>query len=286
MSPEGRRLVDRRAVLQFGAGGVIGAVASQVVTKGPAPESASPRAVTERSDAAGVVVGRAEALGSHTVVWSVATDDPVLSFTFDDGPDPEFTPKVLDVLGRFGVSATFNVMGYNARRHPEELKAIAAAGHEVGNHTYRHVDLAFSDASQTRRELEEGNEVIREITGVESVRWFRPPRGELTGAALRTAAALDHDILLWSVSGDVAGVERPTQVRDFVDAHLVPGQIVAFHDGIGRGTFDPRGRNARQLRQRRTAEVAALPAIIDAALSKGLKVMTASQLLSHRRVGK
>ncbi|HZN13976.1 MAG TPA: polysaccharide deacetylase family protein [Acidimicrobiales bacterium] len=278
-----RRPIDRRALLQMGAAGVVGAVASAVVVdKSAQPKGVSRREVIERSDAAGVLAGREVALGTHTIVWSVATEDPVLTFTFDDGPDPEFTPKVLEILGRFGVSATFNVMGYNAERHQDELRAVVAAGHELGNHTYRHVDLAFTDPARTRRELEEGVEVIRAVSGVDTVRWFRPPRGELTGVALRAAAALDHDILLWSVSGDVAGIERPADVRAFVDAHLQPGQIVSFHDGIGRGTFDPRGRNARQLRERRAAEVAALPAIIDAALSSGLRLVTASELLEHR----
>jgi peptidoglycan/xylan/chitin deacetylase (PgdA/CDA1 family) len=179
----------------------------------------------------------------------------VLTLTFDDGPDPEFTPKVLEVLAEHRIRATFNVMGFNAEQHSDGLHATVAAGHEIGNHTFSHRDLAFQMPQTTMSELRRGLEVIQERTGLERVRWCRPPRGELTGVAARYAARLGHDILLWTLLGDTAGHERPDQVSSFVIPELGPGKIVAFHDGIGRGTFAPKGRNAKSLRQRRAAEI-------------------------------
>ena len=81
-------------------------------------------------------------LGQQRLIWSVSTVEPLAALTFDDGPDPELTPRILEVLAEHGVQATFNVMGWNALRHPDLVRAFVAAGHELGNHTWTHQDLA------------------------------------------------------------------------------------------------------------------------------------------------
>lgn len=110
-------------------------------------------------------------------------------------------------------------------------------------------------------------------------RFFRPPRGELTGAAIRAAAELGHDILLWSVTRGPAGVGTPTAVAAHIAGAVGPGDVLALHDGIGRGTFDPDGAQARFLRARRAVEVAALPAAIEGVLARNLWLVTASELV-------
>ena len=120
--------------------------------------------------------------------------------------------------------------------------------------------------------------VICAPTGVRP-RFFRPPRGELTGAALQAAARLDHDILLWSVTRGPAGVGTPRAVADHLAAAIGPGDVIGLHDGIGRGTFDRGGANARLLEARRRVEVAALPAAIEAVLTRNLQLVTATELL-------
>jgi peptidoglycan/xylan/chitin deacetylase (PgdA/CDA1 family) len=182
------------------------------------------------------------------------------------------------VLDCYGVRATFNVMGYNAIRHSDLLRAVVAGGHELGNHTWTHQDLAFQSTTATRRQLDRGRAAIQRAAGVRP-RFFRPPRGELTGAAIRAAAELDHDILLWSVTRGPAGVGTPRAVAAHVAGVVGPGDVLALHDGIGRGTFDPDGAQARFLRARRAVEVAALPAAIEGVLARNLRLVTASELV-------
>jgi peptidoglycan/xylan/chitin deacetylase (PgdA/CDA1 family) len=218
-------------------------------------------------------------LGQQRLIWSVSTVEPLAALTFDDGPDPELTPRILEVLAEHGVQATFNVMGWNALRHPDLVRAVVAAGHELGNHTWTHQDLAFQSALQTRRQLERGREAIERTAGVRP-RFFRPPRGNLTGSAIQSAAELGYDVLLWSVTRGSAGVGTPASVADHLARTVAPGDVVALHDGIGRGTFHPRGPGAHELRARRRVEVQALPAAVERVLGQGLRLVTVSALLA------
>jgi len=218
-------------------------------------------------------------LGQRRLIWSVSTAEPLAALTFDDGPDPELTPRILEVLAEHGVRATFNVMGWNALRHPDLVRAVVAAGHELGNHTWTHQDLAFQSALQTRRQLEWGREAIEWTAGVRP-RFFRPPRGNLTGSAIQSAAELGYDLLLWSVTRGGAGVGTPASVADHLARTVAPGDVVALHDGIGRGTFHPREPGAHKLRARRLVEVQALPAALERVLGRGLRLVTVSALLA------
>ena len=103
--------------------------------------------------------------GTQRLIWSIPTDEKVMSLTFDDGPDPEFTPSVLAVLDRLDVKANFNIMGYNAELHDGLLAEVTRAGHELGNHTLTHKDLAFQTRDGTRRELESAKAVIDGLSG-------------------------------------------------------------------------------------------------------------------------
>jgi peptidoglycan/xylan/chitin deacetylase (PgdA/CDA1 family) len=154
-----------------------------------------------------------------------------------------------------------------------------AAGHELGNHTWTHQDLAFQSALQTRRQLEWGREAIERTAGVRP-RFFRPPRGNLTGSAIEAAAELGYDVLLWSVTRGGAGVGTPDAVAEHLARTVAPGDVVALHDGIGRGTFHPRAAGAEELRARRLVEVQALPAALAGVLGRGLRLVTVSALLA------
>jgi peptidoglycan/xylan/chitin deacetylase (PgdA/CDA1 family) len=235
------------------------------------------RAARERGGSA-LADGPSGDLGRRQLIWSVPTAAPLAALTFDDRPDPELTPPILAVLARYGVQATFNVMGYNAIRHPDLLRALLDGGHELGNHTWTHQDLAFQSPAATWRQLDRGLAAVQRTAGVRP-RFFRPPRGELTGAALQAAARLGHDVLLWSVTRGPAGVGTPRAVADHLAATVGPGDVVALHDGIGRATFDRAGALARYLRARRRVEVAALPAAIEALQAGNLRLVSVSALL-------
>jgi peptidoglycan-N-acetylglucosamine deacetylase len=264
--------MKRRAFLGGGAAAVAG------LAGGPALlDRRGERQVRELSASAAPAPGRR--LGQQRLIWSVSTVEPLAALTFDDGPDPELTPRILEVLAEHGVQATFNVMGWNALRHPDLVRAVVAAGHELGNHTWTHQDLAFQSALQTRRQLERGREAIERTAGVRP-RFFRPPRGNLTGSAIGAAAELGYDVLLWSVTRGGAGVGTPASVAGHLAGTVAPGDVVALHDGIGRGTFRPRGSGAHELRARRLVELQALPAAIERMLGRGLRLGTVSALLA------
>jgi peptidoglycan-N-acetylglucosamine deacetylase len=254
-----------------GAAGLIGGAAFQLDWRG--------RNRTREVDASAIPTTPGRRLGRQRLIWSVPTAAPLLALTFDDGPDPEFTPQILRVLAEYRVRATFNMMGCNALRHPELVQAVVAAGHELGNHTWTHQDLTFQSARQSRRQLDRAHQAIEATAGVRP-RFFRPPRGNLTGSAIFSAAELGYDVLLWSVTRGAAGVGTWATVADHLARTVTPGDVVALHDGIGRGTFHPRGATARQLRARRSVEVAALPAALEQILGSGLGLVTASALLA------
>lgn len=217
-------------------------------------------------------------LGTRQLVWSVDTDEPVVAFTFDDGPDPDLTPRVLEVLDEFGVPATFFAMGHNVAEHPELLLQVVGRGHEIANHTWTHVDLSRATPEETHRQLTLGRDAIERIANV-TPRFFRPPRGRLTGTAARYAAELSYDVTLWSVGRGVPGVGTPDAITEHMLGSVRQGDIVLLHDGIGRETFQDHPDGPGPVRRRREVEMRALRNIVEGTLERGLRPVTMSDLL-------
>jgi peptidoglycan-N-acetylglucosamine deacetylase len=278
-SSQHRRPLARRRFLALGAAGGVSAVLGGL---GWRHRPAAQRAAEDEDgpfdlrDAAGPPDG--ERIGTQQVIWSVETAKPVVALTFDDGPDPDLTPRILEILDSFGITATFCAMGRNVADHPELFREVVNRGHEIGNHTWSHVDLAEQSPRRVQHELELAHEAI-EWAGGSSVRLFRPPRGRLNDTATRYAARLGYDIALWSVGRGVPGAGTPDAVTEHVLGALQPGDILLLHDGIGRETFrtdlDGRGPVGR----RRDVELRALPAILEGALERGLELTTVSGLM-------
>jgi peptidoglycan/xylan/chitin deacetylase (PgdA/CDA1 family) len=220
--------------------------------------------------------------GSERVVWSVDTDEPLASVSFDDGPDPELTPRILAILERFQVKATFMVMGYNAVRNPGLLQEVLDAGHEVGGHGWSHRNLTETRRDETWYEIEHGNRAIEDVTGL-PVRVFRPPYGRFGEEAVRVLARSRPDLIVWSVTRGLLSWRDPRHISSHVISALGPGDIVDLHDGIGRGTFAPRGAPAQRIRRRREDEVRALPRILEGAQERGLGLVTISDLMAAWR---
>ena len=151
--------------------------------------------------------------------------------TIDDGPDPEDTPRLLELLAAHGAHATFFVIGENAADHPELIRAIAAAGHEVAHHTHTHPLTTFWCASpaRVRRELDRALDTLR-ASGVRPTR-FRPPAGIKN---FWLAKAL-RDRGLTGVGWSARGLERwshdPAAVAARTLHHLAPGAILLLHEG-------------------------------------------------------
>ena len=159
-------------------------------------------------------------------------DSSQLALTFDDGPNDPHTLRLLDVLARHEAKATFFLIGKYVRQRPEIARAIQAAGHEIGNHTYSHPNLIFVSAARLRQELQDCNKAIEDALGV-TPSLFRPPFGGRRPSVLRTARALGLQTIMWSVSSDDWKAQSPEFILEKVVPKLESGraEIVLLHDG-------------------------------------------------------
>jgi peptidoglycan/xylan/chitin deacetylase (PgdA/CDA1 family) len=188
--------------------------------------------------------------------------------TFDDGPDPVWTPRVLEMLERADVKATFFVIGEKAEKHPEIVRETVRRGHTVGLHSYAH-DRLFSMRSEARvtQDLRRGVEVLERVTGARPV-LFRPPIGHTNPTIARVADKLDLLVVGWTVSGrDGTGRATPAGVAARVRSQVRDGAIVLLHDAAERGTHEPAGPRA-------------LESILDALVAERLSVVPLANWLS------
>jgi peptidoglycan/xylan/chitin deacetylase (PgdA/CDA1 family) len=159
-----------------------------------------------------------------------------VALTFDDGPDPFHTPKVLDVLERQDVRATFFMMGRNVERYPDVAREVLRRGHEIGNHSYSHQKLILMSPQRVRDEIERTDKLLRDI-GVSGQIHFRPPHASkfiVLPYVLREMKKL-------SVLGDVdpeEWKERPAAVMtESILRQVRPGSIIGLHDPLGPETL-------------------------------------------------
>ena len=200
-------------------------------------------------------------------------DGSRVALTFDDGPHPVWTPRLLEVLDRHGVVATFFVIGANARRRPDVLREIASRGHAIGNHSYTHLRMPLHGARTIRSELSRTTEAI-EAAGVEPAsvggeRLMRPPFGQRRPGTLRVLRAEGFLPVLWSLT---LGDWKPGVTADaIVEAgaqRLRGGDVVLLHDG------GPPGADVD-----RSASVAAADRILAAGTERGLRFVTVPALV-------
>jgi peptidoglycan/xylan/chitin deacetylase (PgdA/CDA1 family) len=152
---------------------------------------------------------------------------PRISLTFDDGPSTAYTERVLAVLERAGVQATFFQVGERVRRLPGLAREVAA-GHAVGNHTWDHQDLSLARADEARRQLHRTHEEMAAALG-EPPALFRPPFGRFSGATAMTATSMGYPIVLWDTLFDVHRSASENVRR--LAASAQDGTIILGHDG-------------------------------------------------------
>ncbi len=181
-----------------------------------------------------------------------------VALTFDDGPHPRWTPRILDILARHGVRATFFVVGRKVEDHPEVVRAIVDAGHGVGLHSYAH-DRLFSlrGERRVRDDLERGMATLERVVGRRPV-LFRPPIGHTNPTIARVAEGLGLVVVGWTLGGrDGVARARPQDVANRVRRDLRDGAIVLLHDAPERGDREP-------------AALRALPRILEAMAAERL----------------
>ncbi|WP_352431499.1 polysaccharide deacetylase family protein [Pyrinomonas sp.] len=208
---------------------------------------------------------RSQLLGP--TIWRGDENAGAVALTFDDGP-AESTPEILEILAAHDVPATFFMIGREVERRPTVARAVAAAGHEIGNHSYTHPIYLYCTAHRTRWELRRAQEAIANVTGVVPL-WVRPPCGVRTRAYFRAACELDLVTVQWTVAGFDWKRRNASDIARTVTKALVPGAIILLHDGDSSNRRD----------RRETA--AALPLIISGARARGWRFVPLVELIGE-----
>jgi peptidoglycan/xylan/chitin deacetylase (PgdA/CDA1 family) len=208
---------------------------------------------------------RLRALPNDLYRWR-GPDVPRVALTFDDGPDPETTPALLDRLDELGVRGTFFCLGVHAQHFPSLVKEAVARGHEIGVHGFAHDHHLWRTPTWVRRDLDAALDALSDC-GV-SPRWFRPPYGQASVGTLMAARALDLDLVHWSAWGREWEAQDAHAVADRVCASMEPGAIVLLHDS---DDTSPTGTVARV--------IGALGPIVDELAHRGLSACTLSELV-------
>lgn len=191
-------------------------------------------------------------------------DAPYVALTFDDGPNPETTPKLLKILADRNVKATFFMLGNRAVQAPDVVKAVAAAGHEIGNHSWSHPQLTKLPVAAADKQVEDTSALLEQLTGTKPV-LMRPPYGSMN-PSLQAHLYEKYGItqIFWSVDPLDWKIRDAQSVYDQIMKQVRPGAIILSHD------IHP-------------TTVAAMPRVIDALIAKGYKIVTVSELIAHGR---
>ena len=206
-----------------------------------------------------------------TVSHGPRTHDRV-ALSFDDGPDPEVTPAVLDALAEHGARATFFAIGRLLEAHPRLARRIAAEGHELGNHSWRHSRWQnFFGAAAQAREIAHGARAIAAVTGRSARPLYRPPIGLKSPPFARAAYQSRLTLIGWSLRSRDTQTADPERIAARVLRRIRGGDIVLLHDG-----HDQPGRH-------RPACAQAVPLILQGLREKGLECATVSDLLELAR---
>jgi len=164
-----------------------------------------------------------------------------IALTYDDGPNDPHTLRLLEVLARHDVHATFFMIGRYVRQRPDIVREVAWAGHVIGNHTMTHPLLIFESAAQTRMELMDCRAALTDAVGEHS-NLFRPPFGGRRPATLRITCELGLETIMWYVSGYDWKAPPAAQVERKVAAQIRGGDVILLHDGGHRAIGADRGQ--------------------------------------------
>ncbi len=185
------------------------------------------------------------------LLWHLPRREKVLYLTFDDGPFPEVTHQILEILKKFRVQAIFFLSGTSLEKYRKDVPKLNYQGHRLANHGYQHLPLVLQSVAALRQEIQRTDDLIRELIGPPST-LFRPPYGLFGPALLKVLKMSRKDMVLWSLMSYDFRWEAP-KVLEFLKQNIQNGDILVFHDS--------------PLAEKTT--VAVLPEFLDYCLSSG-----------------
>ena len=189
-------------------------------------------------------------------------EDKKIAITFDDGPHPRITPEILKILDKYGVKATFFVIGINAKNYPEALSMVINSGHEIGNHTYSHQVLKNKSKEEIIKEIIETEKEISKSNEF-STTLIRPPCGFYDESLTSLAQENDYKIVLWSIDTHDWAHASVENIVSVITKNVKGGDIILFHDYISGENNTPE----------------ALKIIIPRLTKMGYEFVTVSELL-------
>ncbi len=192
------------------------------------------------------------------------TERKLIALTFDDGPHYKYTEEILDILKKYGVKATFFMIGANAEKHPHLARRVFSEGHEIGNHTYSHPHLKGLSENDIQKEIEASSAVIEKITGSRPT-LFRPPEGFCGKEVTAAAENMGYTVILWSQDTRDWAHNAPEKISSDIINNVRCGDIILFHDFITPSTPTP----------------AALEKIIPHLCNDGYEFVTVSELIAQ-----
>ncbi len=204
-------------------------------------------------------------------VHAYATDDGAsgtkrIVLTFDDGPHPKQTRQILDVLDKYGVKATFFVIGVNVKNYPGIVSEVLARGHEIANHTTTHSHASRLDMHALQNEIVECEREVFAQTG-KRCKLFRPPEGAMTDTMRHVVKELGYTSVFWTLDTRDWAHTPPDQISDYIIQNAKNGDIILMHDYIGANS----------------PTVRALETFIPVLLEQGFTFVTAGELLQTKR---
>lgn len=188
-----------------------------------------------------------------------------IALTFDDGPHPRYTEKILKILENYGITATFFVIGTNAVSYPEALQKIIDSGCEIGNHTNSHGKISAQKEEDIKKEILLCETVLLSATGIRPT-LFRPPEGRITEGVKQAASSLRYDVILWSIDTLDWAMNSVENIEKMVCEQVRGGDIILMHDYVSGGNI--------------TCE--ALQRIIPKLLDEGYEFVTVSELIGKK----
>ena len=198
-------------------------------------------------------------------IWDIPTTKPLIALTFDDGPHPIYTEKIMNLLNEYEAKATFFVTGSQVEKLPEVVQQLTESGHEIGNHTYHHFSEQKMTKQVLRSEIKQTEKKIFEVTGVYP-RLFRPVGGYYDDVIIDTAAELNYQVIMWSWHQDSFDWANPGvgKIIQNVLPRSQAGDIILFHDAGGK----------------ESQTIQALEVIIPALIEQGYELVTVSDLIN------